>query len=351
MALPNTSANTPEIEGMQSQPLHPAHPDFVLFPPGSHKQLKMLALESSRQQQFPYFQSYTMDPALIDPFAFPVDPLGGYGQNQDPSGLQSYYDGSDMSKTSGFPSTTPPLMTTSQPAEHAMPGLSSASGPSIASASSSAIGSPYSGNVQTFQESWVDTSHGLGLQGAVVGDLFPNDYVGGTVDPEGFYQKKSQNSYVGELQDISSSVQSTVRVSASHECPPPCRVVPSEENVKPSFRNSLRATAGAPVPVSSDSSGISMTPVSHSVASPSSGAPLFASPSTPASARISTPSIKSPNVDYRQPGLCSKTASFESSTFSPNAGPSISSSSFFQQSSGNFVPPLESSCRFSFSYP
>lgn len=47
------------------------------------------------------------------------------------------------------------------------------------------------------QENWVDTSHGLGLQGAVVSDLFPSDYMGGAVDPDGFYQK-TQDSYVGK---------------------------------------------------------------------------------------------------------------------------------------------------------
>ena len=206
---------------MQSQTIHP---DFVLFPPESRNQAKMLALEPSRQQQLPYFQSYTMDPALIDPFALQVDQLGAFGQSQDPSRVsQSYYDtppvyaesGPDM-KPSNMLSTTPPSMATSQPAEHAMPGLSSASGPSIASASSSAIGSPYSGNIQTFPENWVDTNHGLGLQAAVVGDLFPNDYMGGSVDPEGLYPKKAQDSYVGESPRYFFNIQSTFPLSTSH---------------------------------------------------------------------------------------------------------------------------------------
>lgn len=177
------------------------HSDFVLLLPGlSHDLSKMLALEPSRQQQPPYFQPYTMDPALTDPFGFQLDHVNMFGQA--PSRVpQQYYEtppvypesGPDM-KASTFPSTTPPSMATSQPTDHAMPGLSSASGPSIASASSSAIGSPYSGNMQ---ENWVDTSHGLGLQGAVVSDLFPSDYMGGAVDPDGFYQK-TQGSYVGK---------------------------------------------------------------------------------------------------------------------------------------------------------
>lgn len=193
----------------------------------------MLALKPSRQQQLSYFQpSYTMDPSLTDPFGIQLDHMNGFSQG--PSRVpQSYYDtpqlypepGSDMAKTSNFPSTTPPSMPTSQPIDHTMPGLASASGPSIASASSSAIGSPYSGNVLSFQENWVDTTHGLGLPSAVVGDLFSNEYMCNTVDPDGLYLKKSQDNYVGESQDISSNVQSAFPVSASHiRVPRPFRV-------------------------------------------------------------------------------------------------------------------------------
>lgn len=351
---------------MQSQV---AHPDFVLFPRDSQKQLKMLALESSRQQQLTYYQPYTMDPALINPFGFQVDQLGGFGQNQDPSGLsQSYYDapvyaesGPDINKSSGFPSATPPLMTTSQPTEHGMPGLSSASGPSIASASSSAIGSPYSGNVQAFPENWVDTSHGLGLQAAVVGDLFPNDYMSGTADPEGFYQKKSQDNYVGESQDISSDVQSTFPISAlRHECSlSTFQVATSGEEAKPSLYNISATATASPAPCRGYATSIA--PVSQRIASPSPGVPLFTSPSTSASARMSTPSIHSPvlaGMDRPQPmaDRCSTIATCRGPTVSPKSSSrSIPSSmfpgSFFQQSSGNFVPPLVSSCRFSLRYP
>ena len=194
------------------------HSDFVLFSPQSRNQNKMLPLEPSRQQQVPYFQTYNMDPALTDPFGLQLDQLNGFGQgiSRVP---QSYYDTqsiypeqrSDTGHSSNFTTSTSPSMATSQATDHAMPGLSSASGPSIASASSSAIGSPYSGNVLSFQENWVDTSHGLGLPATVAGDLFCNDYMGGTVDSDGFYLKKSQDNYVGESHD---SLQYTNRVSS-----------------------------------------------------------------------------------------------------------------------------------------
>lgn len=93
--------------------------------------------------------------------------------------------------------TTPPAIPISN-SEPYLSGVSTASGPSIASASSSAMGSPYSANAQNLQEEWVDTNHGLGLPGAVMSDLFPNENMVNPFDSEGFYQKKS-DSFVGEL--------------------------------------------------------------------------------------------------------------------------------------------------------
>lgn len=137
---------------------------------------------------------------MLDFFTFPVDNLNGLEQGQDSTRApQSYYEANsaylesgDIHKpASGFHS--PPVPST----ESHMPGLASASGPSIASASSSAIGSPYSNTPQGLHENWVDTNNGLGLPGAVVGELLPNDYMGNTMDPDAFYQKKCTDSFVG----------------------------------------------------------------------------------------------------------------------------------------------------------
>ncbi|KAL4802960.1 hypothetical protein BDV18DRAFT_145937 [Aspergillus unguis] len=150
--------------------------DFLLFPSRSNS-AKMMALESSRRHQAPYFQDYSVDPAVVDSFNF-VDSLGGYVQ--EPGLVQPSYQ--NIGYGDGFAVSS---------SEQFMSGVSTASGPSIASASSSAMGSPYSAHAQ-FQEEWVDTHHGLGLPAAVMNDLFSNE---GMVnyDTDGFFQKKSDS--------------------------------------------------------------------------------------------------------------------------------------------------------------
>lgn len=164
----------------------------------------MLAIMPSRQQEVPYFPSPTnMDPSsMLDFFTFPLDNLNGLEQGHDSTRIpQPYYEthsaypepGDIQKPTPGFHSPAVPST------EPHMPGLASASGQSIASASSSAIGSPYSNTPQGLHENWVDTNNGLGLPGAVVGELLPNDYMGNTMDPEAFYHKKCTDNFVGKL--------------------------------------------------------------------------------------------------------------------------------------------------------
>jgi hypothetical protein len=85
-----------------------------------------------------------------------------------------------------------------------MSGLSTASGPSIASASSSAIGSPYSGIAQTFPESWVDTNHGIGLPAAVMDEFFPSEFMASSLEAENIYQRKGPGDFVGEFIEFAS---------------------------------------------------------------------------------------------------------------------------------------------------
>ncbi|KAL4784711.1 hypothetical protein BJX76DRAFT_356824 [Aspergillus varians] len=161
----------------------------------------MMAFEPSRQRQLPYFQEYSIDPALVDSFHFNVDGLGIYGHHD--SGLaQAPYQNTgfsdlytEMPKSNGFSlmPATPPAIPVSN-SEPFLSGVSTASGPSIASASSSAMGSPYSANAHNFQqEDWVDTNHGLGHPAAVMGDLFSNEGMVNSFESEGFYQKKSDS--------------------------------------------------------------------------------------------------------------------------------------------------------------
>ncbi|OKL56879.1 hypothetical protein UA08_07759 [Talaromyces atroroseus] len=121
----------------------------------------MLALESSRQQPFPYFaqDQISLDADVMDSYGFPsmqqqqqlYDPALWMEQ---PSDLHKQH---QQQQHMLFPNSPP-----SMAASH----YSAASGASIASASSSAMGSPYSGAAHTFQESWIDTANGLmGLPG------------------------------------------------------------------------------------------------------------------------------------------------------------------------------------------
>ncbi|EAW15183.1 putative C2H2 finger domain protein [Aspergillus clavatus NRRL 1] len=166
----------------------------------------MMALDSSRQQQPSYFHTVPMDPALVDPFGFHADTFSGFGQSATNAPPQpSYYETSPVygnphsdAKTSNFPPMppTPPSLPLPYSTEPYMSGLSSASGPSVASASSSAIGSPYSGITHTFQESWIDTNNGIGLPAAVMDEFFPNDFIGNSLDSEDIYQTKGPDDFV-----------------------------------------------------------------------------------------------------------------------------------------------------------
>ncbi|KAL4969332.1 putative C2H2 finger domain protein [Aspergillus stella-maris] len=156
--------------------------DFLLFP-SKHNTAKMMALESSRQQQGPYFQDFSIDPALVDGFSFNVDGLVGY----DTGFAQQTY------QNTGFDDYTEQKSFPVSGAEPFMSGVSTASGPSIASASSSAMGSPYSANAHAFQEDWVDTHNGLSHPAAVMGDLFCNEGMVNPFDSEGIFQKKSDS--------------------------------------------------------------------------------------------------------------------------------------------------------------
>lgn len=168
--------------------------DFTLFP-----QSRKMAEARVKQS---YYDPMTLDPGM---FSFPVDTLAQYGQT-DLSRLhhsyydnQSLFDSTQLQKTAHFSSlpTTPPSVSASHSAEHHIPTGSAASGPSIASASSSAMGSPYSGTAQNFHENWVNTNHGLGLPAAVMGDIFPNEYMGSAMDMDILYQEKFPDPYVG----------------------------------------------------------------------------------------------------------------------------------------------------------
>jgi hypothetical protein len=178
-----------------------SNPDFTLFP--FHSRSKMMAVEAARAKQLPYFDPMTMDPSMF----FPVESLPHYTQGHDMSHAHSYYDthplleSADLQNPTYFSSipATPPSISASHSAEQYIPTGSATSGQSIASASSSAMGSPYSGTAHAFQENWVNTNHGLGLPAAVMNDIFSQDYMGSTLDMEMPFQEKFPDPFVGML--------------------------------------------------------------------------------------------------------------------------------------------------------
>lgn len=134
----------------------------------------MLALESSRQQQFPYFShdQLALDPELMESYGFSTMQQNMQTQPQE---HRSYPQQNFYETSSSWTEQTPDMdfqqkqqhqqmlypAGPNSPPSMAASHYSAASGPSIASASSSAMGSPYSGAAHNFQESWIDTANGL----------------------------------------------------------------------------------------------------------------------------------------------------------------------------------------------
>lgn len=144
-------------------------------------------VESARSQT--YFPM-TMDSQYSEMFC-PVDNVSPYAQ-ADYSRLPFYNDSvlyDSNYKPANFPSmpATPPSVSASY-SDPQIPTGYAASGPSIASAPSSAIGSPYSGH-QAFQDQWVSTGHGLGLPAAVMDHYFSNEYPGAP-EVDGLHHEK-----------------------------------------------------------------------------------------------------------------------------------------------------------------
>ncbi|EEA22168.1 hypothetical protein TMatcc_008400 [Talaromyces marneffei ATCC 18224] len=135
----------------------------------------MMALESSRQQQFPFFSQdqLALDPELMDSYGFSTMQQNLHSQPQEH--VRSYQQQTFYESSSSWTEQTPDMefqqkqqhqqmlypAGANSPPSMAASHYSAASAPSIASASSSAMGSPYSGAAHTFQESWIDTANGL----------------------------------------------------------------------------------------------------------------------------------------------------------------------------------------------
>ncbi|KAF7716509.1 Zinc finger C2H2 type domain-containing protein [Penicillium ucsense] len=189
--------------------------DFVLFPTNgaynATSRSKMMTLDSTKRNKEEGFQyTHSMDPNMVDvfPYATEMPPHSqshlhpGYSQMsstyyETTSGFMDPIYNQTSNHISSMP-TTPPLIATTNPTDYTISTGSAASGPSIASAPSSALGSPYPGHLHAIPDQWLNTNHGLGIPAVVMNDHFAQDYgqMGGQFDMEGFYQEKMSEPFV-----------------------------------------------------------------------------------------------------------------------------------------------------------
>lgn len=203
---------------------------------------------------------------------------------------------------------------------------------SIASGSSSAMGSPLSSHGQMAPiPEWASAPHGLGVTPGIVdqGDYFPGDYSfapGGieAYNPAYDFPTSKAPGFVGEFARIPRSSPSSSSPSSSMSCDSGSTLVPPKPaspglalalDTRLARQAAMSASAPrAPTPASSSvtSSGLLLTPPTTSSSSFSSSRAAWSSPPVGCGspARPSTPSSRLANP-------------------------------FFSQSSGHFVPPLQ----------
>lgn len=294
-----------------------------------------------------------------------------------------------------------PSPSISQAYDHPPSTLSSTSGASVQSTASSAVGSPYSHATQGLpgHEQWTESHHGLGIApGIVHNDGLGHDSMFPLPGMEGdmiFGENKHQSSFVGESGKFSSSSfpssQPFPSISSSSAVQPfvPAFSSPStnmaygtdstRRNVtidtileEANIQVASPRQSGSPISVHSANSPIEAHQGAHrSASSPPVPSNSFKSPSTPASAM--SPFLPSPSVQSgrwqrdssRQPSASGQERRVRKTSLSPtdryapyarplppppvqDQFPTVQSQSpFFSQSSGRFIPPLESSCWFS----
>ena len=280
---------------------------------------------------------------------FPFDSAQGFNMDHNasmyPRTQESY------PTSTGYHSTTmyaeAPHYPHESPEIRGAPSNYSASGPS---ATSSAMGSPHSihGHIVPVPE-W--TPHGLGLNPSIVSyDNFSNgnEFTFGTSGMDDFaldLNPAKPNGFVGECKNVSRSASRQHGSISSN---------PESLSSLSTFVPSPRTVDMSTSPATSRSMASPSTPVS--AVRRDSRDDFFKSPSV--SAYSGSPlSSRRPSQAFNAPlpavssaaGRTHSPTSAVSQSFTSESIPSYTTyhqSPFFSQSSGNFVPPLESSCRF-----
>lgn len=322
----------------------------------------MLAIEHSRHQQF-IDQVYDLEQSIQAPYPSlamdsyeAVDPMISFHPLP-----YSYFENPSI-----FSTTAPMQMKQEMHQMHDLSRstISSGSAASTPSASSSTVGSPYSGPSHTIaSQDGFDHHHnvayGLGVMPTIVNhESFAQEF-GMSLEAELpiHSHDKLSNSFVGKYADLSSSQlrSSTISFpisSSTHLTPSsPYQGVHSTESPETlSINTSLHARLIDPSPALPASI---FSSTAHSPAEASISTPTFKSPTTPASARprharssispINAGSFPSPATRMQTHPSHPIPTYFRDSHVNQPANARFQSH-FFAQSSGNFIQPLETSC-------
>ncbi|KIW23149.1 uncharacterized protein PV07_11371 [Cladophialophora immunda] len=317
----------------------------------------MLALEHSRRQQFD--PGYDFEQSIQAPF--PGLTMDAYDSADPMINFHplpySFFDNPSMFATAPMQS----LKQEMPPFQDLPPALiSSGSAASIPSASSSTVGSPYSGPSHTVssQDGFDRTasSFGLGVMPAIVNhEAFSQDILGTSMEAElslGSHEKLP-DSFVGECADLSSShprPQTGAIFKAQSVQPLSSSIIASPESLSIHTFFDQGVSTAPSVASHSGFSTATQSPSSEQTRS----TPTFKSPTTPASACSRQFSVVSP-IKARSfpPTSRSQTAPVFHPHMLSHDAPAASQqqqhhrsrfqSHFFAQSSGNFMPPLETS--------
>ncbi|EEH33734.2 hypothetical protein PAAG_04783 [Paracoccidioides lutzii Pb01] len=310
----------------------------------------MLALEHSRHKQS-YLPQLSMDPSMHDPFGpLYIDsysPLGSY--NLFPAGSTSFSDApsfqieaphhpynnsSNSAKYEPFAHhncASPTIVSIQASDFKASTASSSASGPSLPSTSSSTIGSPY-------QESWIDMNSSSGLGPATVGsDGYSQEYVSAAMDANMmFAHEKLPDSFVDVAALSGNNQQHMLSMS------PPSSTVPlkGRRSRMDSGSRTSRHLGALGAPITRSLSG-EYSPSLYSPGLLLSRKRSLTQASDMASAvharKMSTAESKVKCRD-NLPSSRSSQSPLTSSRYRERF-----ENCFFNQSSGNFVPPPDSS--------
>lgn len=224
--------------------------------------------------------------------------------------------------------------------------LSSASAPSIPSASSSTVGSPYSGHAQLAPNPFLYNNQFITGPAIICDDSFAYGYESANFDHEATIGQDTKLTapFVGKCAGPSSFAQRSTAVPVQEyllsvslvSSPKTITSVPEATSTLPSKQNRSADGSGAQV------RSVASSSKSHSNA-------VFKPPTTPASAypKTSSPNARRmtcPSAEPRKDPYCfSHSFPFSTESSMPQHG-SRPRYSFFCQTNGNLTPPIEASC-------